>query len=239
MALPKLETPEHSTILPSTNETVYFRPFLVGEQKALLIAQESENTKNQINEMMRLIDTCCKDIKADQLPVHDIEWLFLQIRIKSVGETSDIILRCEEGECNADNEVTIDLESAKLIKSEKEVSELIQLTPEISIELQYPGFQHLKNLNYDKDGNLRPNELFGLIGDCVISIIDGDEIHGRDDFSKSELTTFIDTMSMVMLDKIQEYFDNIPKLRIDVEYTCTVCQHKNTLELEGTQSFFG
>ena len=95
MALPKLETPKHSCVLPSSEETVNFRPFLVGEQKVLLVAQESDNTNEQISEMIRLIDICCDDIDAKSLATIDLEYLFLQLRIKSVGETADVQMECE------------------------------------------------------------------------------------------------------------------------------------------------
>ena len=105
MALPVLDTPKHSCVLPSTGETVTYRPFLVGEQKVLLVAQESENTNEQISEMIRLIDICCDDIEANELATIDLEYLFLQLRIKSVGETADVQMECEH--CNELNKVTV------------------------------------------------------------------------------------------------------------------------------------
>ena len=133
MALPKLETPKHSTILPSTDQTVYFRPFLVGEQKQLLIAQESEDQNMILREMIRLIDVCVDDVTSEHLPTSDIEWLFLQIRIKSVGETTDLVLKCQQEPCEADNEFKLDLETIKVEQKEK-LSNIIQLTPNLSVE---------------------------------------------------------------------------------------------------------
>ena len=118
MGLPILETPMHSTVLPSSNERVDFRPFLVGEQKLLMIAQESDDQNSQVREMIRLINACCDDVTAEKLPTIDLEYLFLQIRIKSVGETSDISMQCEK--CETENEVTVDLEASE-VKQEKEI----------------------------------------------------------------------------------------------------------------------
>ena len=112
MALPILETPMHSCVLPSSNERIEFRPFLVGEQKLLMIAQESDDQNTQVREMIRLINACSDDVNAEKLPTVDLEYLFLQIRIKSVGETSDITMKCDE--CEAENNTTVDLESAKV-----------------------------------------------------------------------------------------------------------------------------
>ena len=143
MALPKLETPKYNCVLPIINETVYFRPFLVGEQKTLLIAQESDNFDLQLSEMVRLINVCCDNIDARIIPTIDLEYLFLQLRIKSVGETSDVVLLCTE--CEEKNTIEIDLETAEVIG---EVGDnIIKITDSISLELQYPSYKMMENLN--------------------------------------------------------------------------------------------
>ena len=122
MALPKLETPRYSCQLPSTNETVYYRPFLVGEQKILLIAQESEDNQAQVSEMLRIIDACCEKIKIDDLPSVDLEYLFLQIRIKSIGETSDVTLECKQ--CKEEVPTTINLQAIEIVGLEQKLEQL-------------------------------------------------------------------------------------------------------------------
>ena len=148
MALPILETPMHSTVLPSTNERVEFRPFLVGEQKVLMIAQESDDQNTQVREMIRLINVCCDDVEAKKLPTVDLEWLFLQIRIKSVGETSEITTKCTS--CEFETSLTVNLESAEVTK-EKEVSNIVKLTDSISLELQYPNYEAMEGLDISKE----------------------------------------------------------------------------------------
>lgn len=237
MALPKLETPKHSCILPSNGQMVEFRPFLVGEQKMLLIAQESENQNDVVREMMRLIEVCVDNVNVKTLPVVDIEWLFLQLRIKSVGETSDLMGSCNIDDCKSDNDIKIDLESAKVIHSEKEVSPIIKLTPTVAMELQFPSYSMMQDLNMT-DGDIPTSEMFKVITKCVVSIIDGDEVLGKDDFTEKELTSFIDSMSTIMFTQIQEFFDSAPKLVIEHEYKCSVCEKNNHLVLEGLGSFF-
>jgi len=238
MALPKLETPKHRTELPTTKETVYFRPFLVGEQKQLLIAQESEDQNMVIREMIRLIDVCVDNVSSENLSTTDIEWLFLQIRIKSVGETADLILKCQDESCEADNEFELDLETAKVEQKEK-LSNIIELTPKVSVELEYPSFAMMEKVNFGEDNNISTVETFNLIARCVTSVIEGEEIHSREDFTTKELIDFMDSMSVVMLEDIQKYFDSAPKLTAAVDYTCTVCGKNNNLIIEGSQNFFG
>ena len=235
MALPKLETPKHSCNLPSSNETVHFRPFLVGEQKVLLIAQESEDTTTQVREMVRLIDVCCDGIDAKNLPAVDLEFLFLQLRIKSVGETSDISVECNE--CSMPNDITVNLESSEVVQPKKIIDNIIKLTDTISLDIEQPSYQIIQNVDTSKGEN-NPKQVFEIIRNCIVSIIDGDEVHTRDDFTAKELDAFLDTMDLKMLDKIQEFFENIPALEINTSYKCEKCSEQNTLNLKGVGNFF-
>ena len=237
MALPKLETPKHNCTLPSNGQMVNFRPFLVGEQKMLLIAQESENQNDVIREMMRLIDTCTDDIDVKKLPSIDIEWLFLQLRIKSIGETSDISVVCNDDNCKGDTTITVELESAKVIEVEEKVDPIIKLTPKVSMELQYPSYSMMQNLNI-LEGEIPTSEMFKIISKCVVSVIDGDEVLGRDDFTEKELTSFIDSMSGFMFSDVQKFFDSAPKIVLEHNYTCSVCEKNSQLKLEGLGNFF-
>ena len=237
MALPKLETPKHNCTLPSNGQMVNFRPFLVGEQKMLLIAQESENQNDVIREMMRLIDTCTDDIDVKKLPSIDIEWLFLQLRIKSIGETSDISVVCNDDNCKGDTTITVELESAKVIEVEEKVDPIIKLTPKVSMELQYPSYSMMQNLNI-LEGEIPTSEMFKIISKCVVSVIDGDEVLGRDDFTEKELTSIIDSMSGFMFSDVQKFFDSAPKIVLEHNYTCSVCEKNSQLKLEGLGNFF-
>ena len=152
MTLPKLETPRYSCQLPSSGETVYYRPFLVGEQKILLIAQESEDNQAQVSEMLRIIDACCEKIKVDTLPSVDLEYLFLQIRIKSIGDTSDVALECEQ--CKEAVQTVINLHQMEVVGLDQKVNNLIELSDTISIEMRYPSLSLLGDIPVtDEEGN--------------------------------------------------------------------------------------
>ena len=234
MALPILETPMHSCVLPSSGERIDFRPFLVGEQKILMIAQESDDQNSQVREMIRLINACCDNINAEQLPTVDLEYLFLQIRIKSVGETSDISMKCDK--CEAENEVTINLEAAE-IKQEKKVSNIVKLTNDISIELQYATYEVMKGLDIQVE-NTSTKEAFTLMQRCITSVIHGDQVFTKDDFTEKELEKFMDSMSLDMFEGVQEYLASVPSLSVTAEFKCKTCENQQATVIEGIGNFF-
>ena len=234
MGLPKLDTPKYSCVLPTSEKTVTYRPFLVGEQKVLLIAQESEDANTQIREMIRLIDLCCDDVSVKLLPTTDLEYLFLQLRIKSVGETSDVILECES--CQEENAITLDLETAKIKQEVENIDNFIKLTDSISIELQWPSYSMIENIDMAED--LQSSDMFTLMADCIVSVIDEEEVHTRDDFSKKELVSFYDSMSLIMFDDVQQFFNSAPTLVIEAVFNCDKCKKHNKIELAGVGNFF-
>ena len=234
MALPILETPMHSCVLPSSNERIDFRPFLVGEQKLLMIAQESDDQNTQVREMIRLINACCNDITAEKLPTIDLEYLFLQIRIKSVGETSDITMNCDQ--CETENSVTVDLEAAE-VKREKEVSNIVKLTDDIFIELQFAKYEIMKGLDITAE-DTNTKEAFQLIQRCITSVVQGDEVFTQDDFTEKELEKFMDSMSLEMLEGVQDYLASAPTLSVSAEFKCKTCDNEQKTTLEGIGNFF-
>ena len=235
MALPILETPMHSCVLPTSNERIEFRPFLVGEQKLLMIAQESDDQNSQVREMIRLINACCDDITAEKLPTIDLEYLFLQIRIKSVGETSDITMKCDK--CEAENDVSIDLESAK-VKQDKKVSNIVELTNDISIELQFATYETMKGLDITQE-ETNTEEAFILMQRCIVAVIQGDQVFTKDDFTDKELEKFMDSMSLDMFEGVQDYLASAPTLSIEARFKCSACGNQQSSGLEGIGNFFG
>ena len=235
MTLPILETPMHSCVLPSSEKRIEFRPFLVGEQKLLMIAQESDDQNTQVREMIRLINVCCDDVNAEKLPTVDLEYLFLQIRIKSVGETSDITMKCDK--CEAENSVTVYLESAK-VKQEKKVSNVVKLTDDISLELQYATYNAMRGLNIS-DKEASTEEAFQLMNRCIVAVIQGDEVMTRDDFTEKDLDKFINSMSVDMFEGVQDYLASAPTLSVLAEFKCVTCDNQQKTELEGIGNFFG
>ena len=234
MGLPILETPMHSTVLPSSNERVEFRPFLVGEQKVLMIAQESDDQNTQIREMIRLINVCCDDVNAEKLPTVDLEWLFLQIRIKSVGETSNVTMDCSD--CGVTTDVVVDLESTKVIQ-EEDVSNIVKLTDTISLQLTWATYEAMKGLDITEQ-NTKTKDAFILMNRCITAVINGDEVMTRDDFTEKELLNFIDSMSLEMLEGVQDYLSSAPTLQIETGYKCKGCEKQEEVKLEGIGNFF-
>jgi len=235
MALPKLETPKHTCVLPSSGETVVYRPFLVGEQKVLLVAQESENTNEQVSEMIRLINICCDDIDANKLATIDLEYLFLQLRIKSVGETSDVQMECKN--CQESIKVTVQLEQTTIEEPEEVVDHIVKITDSISIDLSIPSYEIVNSVDLNNAED--PEVIFDVVARCINTIIDGDEIHTRDDFTDKELMSFLDTMSLDQFEKVQKFFVNVKKLKLSGSYNCEKCQESNSYELVGIGNFFG
>ena len=235
MALPKLENPKHKCVLPSAGVTVEYRPFLVGEQKVLLIAQESEDANAQVREMIRLIDVCCDDVDAKDLAGVDLEYLFIQMRIKSVGETSDVVVPCEK--CEKDNSISIDLEAVSVVHPSEIVSNIIQITDSVGLEMKHPTYEIIQQMDANTPND--PKQVFAMVAKCVMSVIEGDEVHTRDDFTDKEMNSFLDTMSIDMFDMIQKYFGNAPALEINHNYNCEHCKEDNFLELKGVANFFG
>ena len=234
MTLPILETPMHSCVLPSSDKRIEFRPFLVGEQKLLMIAQESDDQNTQVREMIRLINACSDDVNAEKLPTVDLEYLFLQIRIKSVGETSDITMKCDK--CETENSVTIELEAAK-IKQDKKVSNIIKLTDNISIELQFATYDAMKGLNITEE-ETNTEEAFKLMERCIVAVVQGDEVFTKDDFTEKELTKFMDSMSLDMFEGVQEYLASAPTLSLTAEFKCKTCENQQQTVIEGIGNFF-
>ena len=234
MVLPILETPMHSCVLPSSNERIDFRPFLVGEQKLLMIAQESDDQNTQIREMIRLINACCDDITAEKLPTIDLEYLFLQIRIKSVGETSDITMKCDK--CEEENTITVDLEASK-VKQDKKVSNIVKLTDDISLELQFANYEAMKGLDIAADES-NTKEAFKLMQRCITAVVQGDEVFTKDDFTEKELEKFMDSMNLEMLEGVQDYLSSAPTLSVLAEFKCKICDHQQETVLEGIGNFF-
>ena len=231
MALPKLNTPQHELELPSTGEKVKFRPFLVKEQKLLMMAQESDKEEEISEAVMNIIDSCTTGIDARQLPIFDIEYVFLKLRTKSVGETADIKVKCPD-----DNktfvDVTIKLDEVA-VHMTADHTNVVQLTDNIKMIMKYPLMNDMKGVDFD-DGI---SGTFSLISKCVHEIHDGDNIHNRIDMTDKELDDFVDTMDTQQFEKIMEFFDTMPKLRHVITVINPKTKKKGEVMLEGLDSF--
>jgi len=231
MALPKLNTPQHELELPSTGEKIKFRPFLVKEQKLLMMAQESDKEEEISEAVMNIIDSCTTGIDARKLPIFDIEYVFLKLRTKSVGETAEIKVKCPD-----DNktfvDVTIKLDEVA-VHMTADHTNVVQLTDNIKMIMKYPLMNDMKGVDFD-DGI---SGTFSLISKCVHEIHDGDNIHNRIDMTDIELNDFIDTMDTQQFEKIMDFFNTMPKLRHAITVVNPKTKKKGEVMLEGLDSF--
>ncbi len=240
MALPMMSTPTYSLVVPSTGATVKFRPFLIKEEKALLIAQQSEDTQVMINTLKSVIKSCVQDnIDINKLAIFDLEYIFLQLRGKSVGETIDLFLPCDEDH-GADNEkaktkITLDINSINVEVGEGHTNKF-KLFDDVGVVMKYPTVEVLKQLESLDENDF--DKIFEIIALSIDYIYQGDQLFYANEQRKEELVSFVNNLSSEQFLKIQSFFETMPKLRKDVEYNCPVCGKHHKRTMEGIQSFF-
>ena len=241
MPLPKIATPSYELELPSTGQTITYRPFLVKEEKLLVIALESEETKQITNAIKAVIRACVltKGIKVETLPTFDIEYLFLNIRGKSVGEDLDVKLICpDDNETEVD--VTINLDDIQIQKPEGH-SNQIKLDNNLMMELKYPSLNEFIKNNFDpNDTSKNPmDQSFDLIGSCINKIYNQDEVWVAADCSKKEINDFLDSMNSNQFKEVEKFFETMPKLSHTVKVKNPKTKVESDVVLEGLASFFG
>ena len=233
MGLPKLNSANYELSLPSTGATIKYRPFLVKEQKALMIAQESEDDKVIENTFAQIITNCVED-KVDpyKMPMFDIEYVFLKIRSKSVGEIAELRVTCPDDEETKVN-VSIPLEEVDVQMKENHTN-VITLTDDISVIMRYPCLGDMKGFNTLGE----TKSLFEMVKRCIHEVHDGEEIYRRVDMSEKDLEDFIDSMSSKNFESVGEFFSSMPKLSYDLEVVNPKTKVKSVIPIEGLQSFF-
>ena len=240
MALPIMSTPIYSMIVPTSGVTVKYRPFLVKEEKALLIAQQSEDIKVMIDTLKGVIKSCVQDnIDVDKLAVVDLEYMFIQIRGKSVGETIDLTFACDtdHGEQNekAKASVTIDVSTISVDTGEGHTNKF-DLFDNVGIVMKYPTVDILKKLESIDTTDI--DKVFEVIALSIDYIYQGDEIFYSKEQSREELIQFVNNLTSEQFIRVQNFFETMPKLRKKIEYDCPVCGRHHEKMLEGLQSFF-
>jgi len=234
MSLPKLNAPTYEMEIPSTKEKVKYRPFLVKEQKMLMIAQESQDPNMMANTMCDLIESCCEGVKgAEKMPTFDLEYMFLQLRAVSVGGDVELEMLCQD-----DNEtkvpVTVKLDELKVTELPNHKKE-VMITDKIGMTFRYPSLVDVAK--YSKDGMSNVDVTFGIIQDCLVNIFDENEVY--DEHNKDELQEFVEQMTTEQFEEVQGFFDTMPKVRHTVEVKNPNTGVVNQVHLEGMQSFLG
>ena len=232
MSLPKLNVPEYDLELPSTKEKITYRPFLVKEEKILLLAMEEDNEKSMATALKQIVSNCTSADNIDKLPLFDLEYMFLRIRAKSVGEVAELKLLCEDdGKTYAD--VQIPLEEIEVSFTEGHTPK-IELTDGVMVEMRYPTFEMLGVAPAD----MNVEKTFELIGSCIERIYEGETVHERADFNDKELGEFLDSLTSEQFQNVQSFFETMPKLKHEVKFKNPKTKKQNKVTLEGLQSFF-
>jgi hypothetical protein len=241
--LPKIDVPVYEIKLPSTEQTIKFRPFTVKEEKLFLMAYESDDVKYSVDTIIQVLNNCViSDIDIKNLPTFDIEYLFLNLRARSIGEVVKLKYRCnnevgteeDPKKCNNSVEMELNVLEIETTKDSAHTNK-IEIVENLGIVMKYPKMGLIKDNAESDDFNI----ILDLIIDCIDYIYDKDNIYYAKDSTKEELTEFLDSLQSKDLEKIKVFFDTMPKLKKKVDFSCSKCGYQENIELEGLQSFFG
>lgn len=234
MSLPTLTTPKYTCVLPSNNKNIEYRPFLVKEEKIMLLAQESESSSQVVSAIKNVIAACTFGaIDINTLASFDLEYLFLKIRAKSVGEVADVGIACSA--CEKTVKISVNLDEVPVIGSIPKNS-TVQLTDTVSVSLKPLTVSDLSTLSAsgESEGDVSVNSIIAIIN----YISEGDKVYPKENSTQAELIEFVNSFSRTQLELIGNYIDELPHISHTAEYTCPHCKNKDTITLNGLQSFF-
>lgn len=241
MALPKIDVPTYELVLPVSKNKIKYRPFLVKEQRNLLMAMEANDTETVHNAIRDILNNCTltSKINIDELPVIDIEYYFLQLRSKSVGEIIESRYRCNndvEGEvCNNVMEKEININDIK-VEMDETISPEIQLNERITVKFKYPEFGMVKNaVSYTDAADLT----FHMIANSIEWAFDGEQYYYAKEQTSQELLEFIESLNQEQFIKVEKFFENLPKMKKTVDIKCSKCGFEHKIDVEGIEGFFG
>jgi len=241
--LPKLDVPTYEVNLISTGKPIRFRPFLVKEQKLFLMASESDDPKETVQVIRQVLKNCIIDeIDVDSLPTFDLEWLFINLRARSVEEIVNLRYKCnnnvkdEEGKdvkCSGYVEFDVNLLDIEPSKNPEHTNK-IQITENLGVVLRYPTFEMVQKYEGLQENDLMTNVLV----DCIDYIYDKEQMYYAKDTTRDELIEFVDSLQQKDLEKIKLFFDTIPEVKKDVTFDCPKCKYKEEIAIKGIQNFF-
>lgn len=235
MALPKIDAPRYEMIIPSTKEKVVYRPYLVKEEKVLMIAMESQDEKQMVRAIKDVITACTEGaVDADKLAMFDLEYVFTQLRSKSAGETTEVSLPCQE--CETRNDVTIDLSQIKVVGIDKNKHK-IKLNDDYVLMMKYPTVNQLVAAETSKKSDVE--KMFDLLAEVVDSLHTNDEVFDMKEQTKEEVKEFIESLNSEQFNKIKTFIEESPSAQLTAAFDCTKCGHHNELEVKGLGNFFG
>ena len=249
MGLPTIAVPEYTLTIPSTNKKIKYRPFLVKEEKILLIAMESEIQSQIIDATKTIIENCVYgDINVSDLATFDIEYIFLQLRGKAKGE--DIELKFECPDCKGEMVNSINIDTIKIIQSDEHDNN-IKITDDLGVVMKYPNIDLQSKIETDTKDKNNIDTLFYTIIKCIDYIYDKENTYPSKDHTEKEITDFVESLTDAHFQKISKFFETMPSLKHEIELHCTnkvkgkgktkdkICDHKEKMMLEGLANFFG
>jgi hypothetical protein len=243
MALPKLDVPIFTIDLPLSKTKLRYRPFLVKEEKLLLIAMESDDEKTIMDTIVQIINNCClDDVDTNSLPVTDVEFFFLHLRARSIGEIVDLQYKCnnkvkdeagEEKECGNNVKLKVNVLEIQPTFNKKHTNK-IELTSKLGVVMKYPNFSIIDKVKSTND----VEQILDIICNCVDYIYDEDTIYYRKDIDDSELTEFIENLTQKQFEKVQAFFETVPAIKKELDFKCNKCGYEEKITVEGIQNFF-
>ena len=238
MPLPKIATPTYELELPSTKQKIKFRPFLVKEEKLLVLALETEDSTQITTAITQVIKGCIltKNVKVEELPTFDIEFLFLNIRGKSVGEEVEVNIICpDDGETEVPVKISLD---EIHVQFDEEHSTKIKIDDNLMMEMKYPSLDQFVKNNFDFNNESTMDQSFEIIGSCIDKIFNEEEVWAVEDFSKQEVEEFLEQMNSSQFKEIEKFFNTMPKLSHEIKVKNPKTKKSSTVVLEGLSSFF-
>lgn len=238
--LPKIDVPIYDLKLLSSDKKIRFRPFTVKEEKLFLMASESQDAESVLNTIKQVVNNCIlSDINVDSLPVFDLEYLFLNLRARSISELVTLKYRCnntveEDKKCNNIVNFDLNLLDIKPIKENNHTNK-IEINDKLGIVMKYPNFELIEKYKDAKDTSIIVN----LIIDCIDYIYDEENMYYAKDTQRQELEEFIDSLQTKDLEKLKLFFESMPKIKKKLQFKCNKCNHEEDIDVEGIQSFFG
>ena len=242
MALPKLNTPKYEMTVPSTGEKISYRPYLVKEEKILMMAMESDDTNQMVTAIKNVISACTEGaLDVDKMTMFDLEFAFVQLRSKSVGESTTIGVKCNS--CDAKNDVDVDLSDVQVDVPKDKKANVIQLTDSVGVKMRYPSVDTVMAAQAKADGNSSAasevENVFDLLVACIDSIYSGDEIFDADQQDRAELLDFLESLNTEQFGRVRDFIENMPTASVTVDFKCVSCSAQNKFDVKGIANFFG
>lgn len=230
MALPVLnDTPQYTMTIPSTGQSIRFRPYLVKEEKVLLIAAQSQDVRQMMDTIVETIMACTDNVvNRTELTTFDVEYMFLKIRSKSVGENAEVGIKCTS--CETTNKVQVDLESIEC--HGEEVDRIVRITDDISIEMKWPSYSSIEYVDDETELGFR------ILSQCMKTVITSNSRMDLEDETEESIRTFLESMTKDQFEAVSSYIENMPQVATDMQFICDKCGEYNNVEVKGMQAFF-